>query len=1070
MTRRLLAGLAAAVTIVAGLPMPVIALSHSANAEIARPVSDDGSGARRASRLAISPPHSATSSVPAAAAPCDDTFRVVSSPSPGTASNGLNAVSAVSASDAWAVGGSLATGSLFQTLIEHSDGTQWTTVQSANNTGEDLLFGVAAINSNDAWAVGYWRTDATAVRQPLVEHWNGTVWTIISFLTTGGGDNALLSVTAASSTDVWAVGYWRSSNTLPRNPLAGHWDGHTWTIQTAPTQGTGSNVFYSVASMSGAIWAVGYWRTDDTSGTRHPLLELWNGTAWVAGSAPFQGTGDSVLYAVAAISAGDFWAVGYQEATPGAVVQNLTYHYSGPAGSTGPWVYVPSPNASAALDNLFIGVGATSSGDVWAVGEYGSNTAPFQGVAVQWNGTAWAMVPVANFSGTTELLGVWAISKRNVLAVGDYLNGTVYQTLVEQLCSADKPSAPTAVVAGQFALNGGINVGWQPPSQDGGAPITSYRVNVYLQGTLWDATYVGGSPPSTVAQYYASSFGSTYTFTVAAYNLAGWSPESVPSSPIVLITSPYPPVNLQTLAGHGEATVLWTAQHAPGRPITGWTIKAWQAGYPGTGPTIQVPADASYATINGLTDGIAYSVDVEATNVMGTSATTLGGPVTPTAVPLGNPVALLPAIANGAYGGYTTVTSIQNVTGTPANVTVKYFDAGGNLVGAGNSVAALPANASWLLRNDNPGALPVGTAGSAIVYSDQPVAAFVNEFAPSGGDATGYTGINPISGTGRTLFAPAIANGAYGGYTTGIGLVNLSSSSATITVTYRGGTGTVVKTQTLNNIPAGAYQGLYSGDASLGLPAGFAGTATIVSSAGNLAAVVNETGPGGQFSSYDAVPAGSATLFAPAALNNAFGGYFTGMGIQNTTGSAGTVTITYYDSLGSATTKTFPIVANGYLGIYQGSPTDGPAPGAYTARINSTVPIAAIVNEVAPAGSGAQQSTAYNTVPAGSATLHLPLVESAGPDGWSTGDGIMNTGTAATTVTVTYYDAATGAPVGTPQSQLLQPNAFWGLYQPAGGLPSGTRASAVITTSPAGQVAVVCNESNATTFMSYSGQ
>lgn len=81
----------------------------------------------------------------------------------------------------------------------------------------------------------------------------------------------------------------------------------------------------------------------------------------------------------------------------------------------------------------------------------------------------------------------------------------------------------------------------------------------------------------------------------------------------------------------------------------------------------------------------------------------------------------------------------------------------------------------------------------------------------------------------------------------------------------------------------------------------------------------------------------------------------------------------------------------------------------------------------------------------------------------------MNTGTAATTVTVTYFDAATGALVGTPQSITLQPNAFWGLYQPAGGLPSGTRASAQVTTT--GQpVAVICNESNATTFMSYGGQ
>jgi hypothetical protein len=52
----------------------------------------------------------------------------------------------------------------------------------------------------------------------------------------------------------------------------------------------------------------------------------------------------------------------------------------------------------------------------------------------------------------------------------------------------------------------------------------------------------------------------------------------------------------------------------------------------------------------------------------------------------------------------------------------------------------------------------------------------------------------------------------------------------------------------------------------------------------------------------------------------------------------------------------------------------------------------------------------------------------------------------------------------------LAANAFWGLYQPAGGLPSGTRATAVITASSGGQVAVICNESSSTTFMSYDGQ
>jgi photosystem II stability/assembly factor-like uncharacterized protein len=528
--------------------------------------------------------------------------------------------------------------------------------------------------------------------------------------------------------------------------------------------------------------------------------------------------------------------------------------------------------------------------------------------------------------------------------------------------------------------------------------------------------------------------------------------------------TPTPPTGIQVAAGDTEATLTW-APPLSGGPITSYAVTA----SPG-GATTTVSAVVPAATVTGLTNGTPYTFTVAATNAVGTGPASLpSSAVTPTAVAQGPSVAVLPAMSNLAYGGYLTTAYLENLGASAAHIRVQYFDTTGTAVGFGNSVAGLVAGGTWTLRTDNGHSLASHQPGSAIVYSDQPLAVFVNEFAPGNtSDATSYTAISVPSGTGSTLFAPAIANNAYGGYTTGIGLVNLSVSAVNITVTYRDSSGTVIKTQTLPNVAAGAYQGLYSGDPVLGLSAGFAGTATITSSAGNLAAVVNETGPGNQFSSYDAVPAGSTTLYAPVALNNAFGGFNTGMGIQNTTGTAGTVTISYYDSSGTATTKTFPIVANGYLGVYQG--TDIPVAGAYTAKLTSTVAIAAIVNEVAPSSVAAKQSTAYNTFAAGSSSLHLPLVESAGADGWSTGLGIMNTGSTSTAVTVTYYDAASGATIGTPQTLTLQPNAFWGLYQPSGGLPNGTRASAVVSTGTGGQVAVICNESNATSFMSYIGQ
>jgi len=439
-------------------------------------------------------------------------------------------------------------------------------------------------------------------------------------------------------------------------------------------------------------------------------------------------------------------------------------------------------------------------------------------------------------------------------------------------------------------------------------------------------------------------------------------------------------------------------------------------------------------------------------------------------------VAVLPAMANGAYGGYITAATIQNTGTAPASVRIAYFSQNGTLVGTGDTINNLPVNASWTVRQDNGNSFPsrggdAAQAGSAVVYSDQPIASFVNELAPGNvGDATSYSGVQVPSGTGATLYAPSIVNNAYGGYTTGIGLLNQGNSPTDVTITYSDANGAVIKAQAVTALAAHAYQALYSGDTTLGLPSGFAGTATITSLAGQpLGAIVNETGPGGQFSSYDAVPAGSTLLNVPVALNNAYGGYYTGIGIQNTSASAGAVSITYYDTTGTATVKNFTIAGNGYRGVYQGSPTDGPAVGAYTAVIQSTLPLAAIVVEVAPPIASAQQSTSYNTFSSGNSASHLPLVENAGSDPWNTSAGIMNISAASTTVTVTYYDAVTGAAIGTPQTKTLAPHAFWGLYQPTGGLPAGKRATAVIT-SLGGQVAVICNESSSTTFMSYDGQ
>src|SRR5689334_10210569 len=97
----------------------------------------------------------------------------------GSGTNQLNAVSAVSDCDVWAVGTRLKVNTRTdQALIEHWNGKAWKVFPSANpgDSNGTQLSGVAATSSSNAWAVGDYFNGASD--QTLIEHWNGTAWKV----------------------------------------------------------------------------------------------------------------------------------------------------------------------------------------------------------------------------------------------------------------------------------------------------------------------------------------------------------------------------------------------------------------------------------------------------------------------------------------------------------------------------------------------------------------------------------------------------------------------------------------------------------------------------------------------------------------------------------------------------------------------------------------------------------------------------------------------------------------------------------------------------------------------------
>jgi hypothetical protein len=442
--------------------------------------------------------------------PCGPVWGVVSSPNPGTSRNELLGIAAVSTNDVWAVGrrnGAVA----FQTLVMHWDGSVWSVVSSANpGTGDNEFQAVAAVSANDVWAVGDYGNGLDP-QQTLVEHWDGSAWSVVS---SPGPDNSskfLVGVAAVSANDVWAVG-WYSGNGI--NTLVEHWNGSAWSVVPSPNVGTAENLLTGIAAVSANdVWAVGLYFSATVTQAR-TLIEHWNGSAWSVVSSPNVGANGNSLGGVSAVSANDLWAVGYYMNSPG-INRTLTEHWNGSA-----WSVVPSLDPGGNSDSL-TGVAAVSAGNVWTVGSYDTGTpAATQTLVEHWNGSRWSVVSSSSPGTNGNLLNaVAAVSANDVWAAGRYQSGT-YRTLVEHYPSAcltptSTPTpglayTPTATPTG--SLNGAY-LSFDPSTTDFGSlptnPSSRSTVNTGDRFVL-DLFVHAADNPASVQQSYV-----TYTYQLA---------------------------------------------------------------------------------------------------------------------------------------------------------------------------------------------------------------------------------------------------------------------------------------------------------------------------------------------------------------------------------------------------------------------------------------------------------------------------------------------------------------------------------------------------------------------------
>jgi hypothetical protein len=591
--------------------------------------------------------------------------------------------------------------------------------------------------------------------------------------------------------------------------------------------------------------------------------------------------------------------------------------------------------------------------------------------------------------------------------------------------AATVPSAPAAPTAA--GGNAQATVTFAPPASNGGSAITSFTVTSTPDGI----TASGGASPIVVP---GLTNGTPYTFTVAAFNGVGAGPASAASNSVTPATVPGVPVSPAANAGNGQATVTFAPPASNGgSAITSFTVTSTPGGITASG-------SASPIVVPGLTNGIAHTFTVTASNIVGTGNPSIAtNSVTPTAgsVP-GSPtgVTAVPGPARAtvsftppASNGGSAITSFT-VTSTPDGITASGAASPIVVNGLTNGTAYV----FTVTATNSVGTGPASVASSPVVPATLPG-------APLAVSGTGGDGQATVS------FAPPASNGG-----SAILFFTVTSSSG---VTAFGPASPII-------VP-----GLANGVAVT-----FTVRATTAVGVGPDSAASNSVTPNPVFTVPSAPTAASATaanaqatvtFSAPASDG---GSPITGYTVTSspssiTASSVGAVPPPagiVVPGLVNGTTYTFTVTANNAVGASPGSGATNAAtpagpPGAPTAVSAIGGDALATVSFTPPASNGGAAITSFQVT---SCTLPGPVCV-AGPTG--TGSPIVVSplvnGTAHTFTVTATNAGAQPAPPGVP------------LTGPASA-PSNSATPNVATTVPSAPTAAVATRGNAQAAVTFS--
>jgi hypothetical protein len=161
------------------------------------------------------------------------------------------------------------------TLVAQWNGSAWNrlTVPLPSNAGPtSTLNAISANGPDDVWIVGTYELSPTDLQNETYSlHWNGSTWSVVPMpLNPSSNVNAFFhfnSIQANSPTDVWAVGDQGVAGTPNTSTLIEHWNGTAWSVVPSPSPGLDGSLAGVTTSNANDVWAATHPKAAPVSST-----------------------------------------------------------------------------------------------------------------------------------------------------------------------------------------------------------------------------------------------------------------------------------------------------------------------------------------------------------------------------------------------------------------------------------------------------------------------------------------------------------------------------------------------------------------------------------------------------------------------------------------------------------------------------------------------------------------------------------------------------------------------------------------------------------------------------------